>query len=62
MIHDTFIKVGDRTVPIKGDGHRRPLAEKSQPKVIGEVTAKVVAPPDEKKAPRKSSGAQTKDV
>ncbi|TDH48496.1 hypothetical protein E2F47_23555 [Mycobacterium eburneum] len=59
MIHDTFIKVGDRTVSIKGDGHRRPPAEKSAPHVLDEVVTKVVDAP-EKKPVRKSSGAQHK--
>lgn len=58
MLYDTFIKVGDRTVSIKGDGHRRSPTEKSHPQVI---TAKVVAPPDEKKAVRKSTGAIVKE-
>jgi hypothetical protein len=56
MLYDTVIKVGSKTVAIKASSHRGDV-EKSQP----QVTAKVVAPP-EKKAPRKSTGAQHKTV
>lgn len=58
MLHDQVIKVGDRTVTVKG--HRRePRRTASKP--AADVTAKVVEPP-EKKAPRKSTGAATKEV
>lgn len=52
MHYDQDIKVGDKTVTVRGK-ERSP--SKSQ------VKAKVVAPP-ENKAPRKSSGAVSKEV
>jgi hypothetical protein len=53
MHYDQDIKVGDKTVTVRGK-ERSP--SKSQ------VKAKVVAPPENKTAPRKSSGAVSKEV
>ena len=61
MIHDTVIKVGGKSIEVIGDRTRRELGTKAG---VGRssphVTAKVVAPP-ERKAPRKSSGAVSKE-
>jgi hypothetical protein len=56
MNYDTVVKVGDGTVTIKG---RKPSPAKRAER--DDVKAKVVAPP-EKKAPRKSTGASSKEV